>query len=306
MVKSERCRLVNQQSEASVEQRRKDLKAFLVVRRRRLEAEVVGYRGRPRVREGLSQGEIAELAGVSLNWYELFESGRGDRRVSVDFVQRIAIALRLDFDERLELFRLALPEAQALDEMRERTEKTALSVLRAIPGMLRRVIVVSSLDDMVTIAADSMHAALKPDYATIATIQTDGTLMGFAIGPRVQTICNSVHRMFWDLHADLADGDVGIVESEPRPEVLPRSEHNVQIVAVADEHRSVLKSLKWTTDQYSEEENEWAACSSLAVAIREGDALRALLGGFWSTPRKFSRIELETARVIAAIVRVVL
>jgi len=257
------------------------------------------------VREGLSQAEVAELAAVSLNWYELFESGRGDRRVSVDFVERIAQALRLDFNDRMELYRLSLPEAQALDELRERTETAASSVLRAMPGLLRRVIVVSDFDQMVTVAADSMNAALLPDYATIATIQNDGSLFGFATGPQARRVCNSMHRLFWDAHAGLPPGEVGIIETMPHEEELRRKDHEIQIVAVADESRNVFKSWKWTPTRFTDEGATWSARSSLAVAIHEGDALRALLGALWIAPRKFSRIELETARALAAIVRLV-
>jgi transcriptional regulator with XRE-family HTH domain len=296
---------VDRDSAFSSEQRRQELKAFLVERRRRLHADEIGHYEHPRLREGLSQADVAELAAVSLNWYELFESGRGDRRVSADFVERIARALRLDFNDRLELYRLALPEAQALDEMRQRTEKAASSVLRAIPGLVRRVIVVSDLDQIVTVAANSMHAALDPDYATIATVQNDGSLLGFATGPQARDVCNSMHRLFWEAFADLPQGQVGIIEAMPHKEELLRRDHDVQIVAVADENRNVLKSWKWTPARFIDEGAKWPARSSLAVAIHQGDALRALLGVLWIAPRKFSRIELETARAIAAIVGLV-
>jgi len=284
--------------------RRVELKAFLVERRRRLHGTDIGNR-RPRLREGASQAEVAELAAVSLNWYELFESGRGDRRVSLDFVQRIAEALCLDFDDRMELYRLALPEAQALDELRERTETAASSVLSAIPGLVRRVIVASDFDQIVTVAADSMNAVLQPDYATIATIQNDGSLLGFATGWHARHVCNSMHRMFWDAHADLPKDHVGIIESMPSEDELLGRKHNIQILAIADENQNVVKSWQLSVKQFASTDSKWSARSSLAVAIREGDVLRALLGALWTAPRKFSRIELETARAIAAIVGLV-
>jgi transcriptional regulator with XRE-family HTH domain len=289
------------QESAQGAQRRRELKAFLVERRRRLHGEDIRNR-RPRLREGVSQAEVAELAAVSLNWYELFESGRGDRRVSVDFVRRIAQALRLDFNDRMELYRLALPEAQALDELRQRTEMAASSVLCAIPGLVRRVVVVSDFDQIVTVAADSMNAVLQPDHATIATINRDGNLRGFATGWHARRIRDSMHRMFWDAHADLPKDHVGIIESMPSEDEMLGGEHSVQVVAVADENRKIVKSWQLSLKQFANEDSKWSARSSLAVAIREGDVLRALLGALWTSPRKFSRIELETARAIAAIV----
>jgi transcriptional regulator with XRE-family HTH domain len=295
---------VDRDSALSAEQRRQELKAFLVERRRRLHADDIAQYEHPR-RGGLSQAEVAELAAVSLNWYELFESGRGDRRVSADFVERIARALRLDFNDRLELYRLALPEAQALDEIRQRTERAASSVLRAIPGLVRRVIVISDLDQVVSVAADSMHAALEPDYATIAMIQNEGNLLGFATGPQARRLSDSIHRWFWEAHIDLPRDEVGIIEAMPHEEELLLRDYDVQIVAVGDEDRDALKSWKWTPARFSEDDAKWSARSSLAVAIREGDVLRAMLGALWIAPRKFSRIELETARAIAAIVALV-
>jgi len=293
---------LNYEFELSAENRRKELKAFLVERRRRLQAD--GPRGRQRAREGLSQAEIAELAAVSLNWYELFESGRGDRRVSVDFVARIAKAMQLDFDDRIELYRLALPETHILDELQQRTEMAASSVLRAIPGLLERMLSVSGIDEILAIAADSMNAALHPDYATMATVRNDEGLLGFATGPQAQSVCNATHHMFWDAYADLPKDQVGIIESMPGEHALPIGGHDVQIVAVAGENRNVLRS--WGTLEHAAEHSAtFPARSSLAVPIHEGDVLRALLGALWLVPRRFSRIELETARAIVAIVGLV-
>lgn len=68
--------------------------------------------GRRRV-PGLRRGEVAELVGVTVDWYRAFESGR-PVRVSPQFVARLANALRLNAAEQLALFRLALPEVYHL------------------------------------------------------------------------------------------------------------------------------------------------------------------------------------------------
>jgi transcriptional regulator with XRE-family HTH domain len=64
--------------------------------------------GRRRV-PGLRRGEVAELVGVSVEWYRFFESGRSVR-VSPQFVARLSRALRLSAAHEATLFRLALPE----------------------------------------------------------------------------------------------------------------------------------------------------------------------------------------------------
>ncbi len=92
------------------DERRTELKTFLTVCRSRLKPQDVGLpvTGRRRV-EGLRREEIAELVGVSTDWYRWFESGR-PVRVSVLFLARLSDAFRLDPIERIALFCLALPE----------------------------------------------------------------------------------------------------------------------------------------------------------------------------------------------------
>ena len=90
--------------------RRRDLRAFLMACRARLRPSDVDLpeRGRRRV-AGLRRDEVAELIGVSADWYRWLESGR-DVRVSPQLVARIAKALRLTASEELRIYALALPE----------------------------------------------------------------------------------------------------------------------------------------------------------------------------------------------------
>jgi len=97
--------------------RQLELRTFLTASRARLRAADVGLPATTHRRvPGLRREEVAELVGVSANWYAFFETGTGDRNFSPAFVQRVAEALRLDQSERLRLFRLALPEVAAAAE----------------------------------------------------------------------------------------------------------------------------------------------------------------------------------------------
>ena len=58
---------------------------------------------------GLRREEVAELAGVSSDWYRWFESGR-PIRVSPPFLSRLSSALQLSALNKRTLYRLALPE----------------------------------------------------------------------------------------------------------------------------------------------------------------------------------------------------
>ena len=90
--------------------RRAKLKVFLESCRSRLKPDDVGLpsTGRRRV-SGLRREEVAELIGVSSDWYRWFESGRSIR-VSVPFLKNLCEALQLEPFERINLFYLALPE----------------------------------------------------------------------------------------------------------------------------------------------------------------------------------------------------
>jgi Helix-turn-helix domain len=90
--------------------RRNQLRSFLINCRSRLMPAEVGLPLTTRRRvQGLRRCEVAELIGVSLNWYSSFESGR-EVRVSPGFVSRLAGVLRLAPHEERTLFFLAFVE----------------------------------------------------------------------------------------------------------------------------------------------------------------------------------------------------
>lgn len=86
--------------------RHHELAEFLRSRRARLSPEQVGLpRGTRRRTPGLRRGEVAMLAGVSLEWYSWLEQGR-NITVSVQLLESLARVLQLDADERAHLFLL--------------------------------------------------------------------------------------------------------------------------------------------------------------------------------------------------------
>jgi hypothetical protein len=96
-------------------ERRRELRSFLMQCRSRIAPIELGLpqTGRRRV-EGLRRGEVAELIGVTVDWYRFFESGR-PIRVSLQFVSRLAKALRLTPAQQMILFRLSLPDTFSHD-----------------------------------------------------------------------------------------------------------------------------------------------------------------------------------------------
>jgi transcriptional regulator with XRE-family HTH domain len=94
--------------------RRSELSEFLRSRRARIspgEAGVAAHGHRRRV-PGLRREELAQLAGVSVDYYVRLEQGRATN-VSDQVLDAVARVLGLDADERLHLERLAKPGPQA-------------------------------------------------------------------------------------------------------------------------------------------------------------------------------------------------
>ena len=88
-------------------QRLQELGDFLRTRRARLAPEVVGLpRGSRRRAPGLRRAEVAQLAGVSVDWYTWLEQGR-PISVSTQVLESLVSALRLNAQEREHLFLLA-------------------------------------------------------------------------------------------------------------------------------------------------------------------------------------------------------
>jgi transcriptional regulator with XRE-family HTH domain len=96
---------------ASGQLRREELADFLRTRRAALQPEDVGLRGGGRRRTpGLRREEVAELAGMGATWYTWLEQGR-DVRASLDVLEALARALRLNQAERNHLILLGRGEA---------------------------------------------------------------------------------------------------------------------------------------------------------------------------------------------------
>jgi transcriptional regulator with XRE-family HTH domain len=93
--------------------RRAALAEFLRRRRARLAPADVGLPpGRRRRTPGLRREEVAELAGVSADWYTRLEQGR-DINASTQVLDAIAGALQLSAEERRHLFALGRRDAEA-------------------------------------------------------------------------------------------------------------------------------------------------------------------------------------------------
>ncbi|MEY9849829.1 helix-turn-helix domain-containing protein [Streptacidiphilus sp. MAP5-3] len=89
-----------------------EIREFLRTRRARITPDQAGLAPDPRVRRvpGLRREEVAQLAGVSVDYYVRLERGR-TQGVSEAVLNAVAAALNLDDTERAHLFDLAQPTA---------------------------------------------------------------------------------------------------------------------------------------------------------------------------------------------------
>lgn len=107
-----------------------ELAAFLRTRRERLDPREVGLPAPRRARRtpGLRREEVAELAGVSIDYVVRLEQARG-LRPSADVLEALARALRLPADERAYLF----------DLVQQRPRSAASPATTAAPPLARLV-----------------------------------------------------------------------------------------------------------------------------------------------------------------------
>jgi DNA-binding XRE family transcriptional regulator len=105
-------------------ERRRMLRAFLMRCRARLSPADVGlpHTARRRVL-GLRRSEVAELIGVSVEWYRRLETGRPGNP-SLSFLSQLCVSLRLQPSDKITLYFLALPELFQVDvELRREHER---------------------------------------------------------------------------------------------------------------------------------------------------------------------------------------
>jgi transcriptional regulator with XRE-family HTH domain len=133
-----------------------ELGDFLRTRRARLQPSDVGLpdHGRRRV-PGLRREELAQLAGVSVDYYVRLEQGR-DIHPSDSVLEAIAQALRLDEDERAHLIALVRPRRRARRRPSERVRPGVQQLLDRM-GDVPAVVVGRRLD---VLAANALGAAL--------------------------------------------------------------------------------------------------------------------------------------------------
>lgn len=152
-----------------------ELAAFLRTRRERLDPDDVGLPSRRRSRRtpGLRREEVAELAGVSVDYVVRLEQGRG-LRPSVGVLEALSRALRLAPDERTYVFDLA---------RQRRPDDADGPATTAVPTLARLVTDLSPLPAMVLnhrydiLSWNREMAELLVDFGTLPPSQRNSMWM---------------------------------------------------------------------------------------------------------------------------------
>ncbi|BFV56243.1 helix-turn-helix transcriptional regulator [Kitasatospora sp. CMC57] len=137
-----------------------ELGTFLRSRRARLQPADAGLRqyGERRRVPGLRREELAQLAGVSVDYYVRFEQGRAEN-VSDTVIEAVATALRLDQAERQHLLHLVRPDVTG-----------ARPAQRVRPGLLR---LLDSLPDTPALVVGRRTDVLAWNGPFTALLQVD-------------------------------------------------------------------------------------------------------------------------------------
>jgi transcriptional regulator with XRE-family HTH domain len=135
------------------------LRSFVIEHRARIAPEDAGMPryGRRRV-EGLRREEMAMLVGVSVAWYTQFETAT--IRVSPRMLDRVATALRLNDEERLYLFSLAIEE---MPTVVHRDIATSDGIEHAaLTHFTKRARAASSPDELEALTVDFLYDTYRP------------------------------------------------------------------------------------------------------------------------------------------------
>ncbi|GAB3457977.1 helix-turn-helix transcriptional regulator [Streptomonospora sediminis] len=189
---------------------KRELGGFLRARREALGpadaglAETAG--GRARRTPGLRREEVADLAGVSVNYYERLEQARAPRP-SPQVIDAIGRALRLSEGERAHLSRLAGHGPSARWGPAEQVPPGVLALLERLGPVAAYVC--NARHDIV--AWNDLAAALITDFGALEPAQRNVLRLAMRLGPAV---CSA--------HPEAAGGFEAQVAAQSRTELTRR------------------------------------------------------------------------------------
>ena len=150
---------------------RTELAGFLKIRRAKIQPGHVGLPdGARRRTPGLRRQEVAQLAGISVDYYVRLEQARGPKP-SRQVLNAIARALMLNFDQRSHMFHLAGEQPEPCAALRRDVPSGVLNLLSTMTGVPAYVV-----DAGYTVLAANRMARLFMEYLPHATCMRDNVI----------------------------------------------------------------------------------------------------------------------------------
>jgi transcriptional regulator with XRE-family HTH domain len=317
------------------EKRKLELRTLLTNWRARLRPQDVGLPMTPRRRVvGLRREEVAELVGVSPNWYAMFETGGHRRRFSAAFVQRVAETLLLDERERASLFRLALPEVRIAVEQFERSAGDGvLRSLSCMRTLVARASAAGSFEEASRLAVEALMEALKPTSVSVAILVPEHVDRVIADGPRAHRelvgsvvadtcmVANYPNRYGDTTYSEnrsgyeetaggafrfrqrTAGGQSFLVAVTPDSPTARQGREAREHDASGDApDGGALRDATLNAFEYWDWNSKLDARSVLTHGLFTAGRYRGNLCALWTQPRSIERLEIETVRTASAIV----
>lgn len=229
-----------------------------------------------RVGKNVTQEEMAEVLGVSREWYARLESGKLSR-VSREFAISASDRLLLDDATRRRLFNCTLSAAELIDRGRVG--------LRAV-RFAKKVLSASSTAEAVQHGVEEVQSMVRPDL-TLAV----GPEFSNAAGPLAATVNDTTCELFLESNVGIPPALVAIARDVPLPDAL-----DVPVVRTVVEEAQATIEREFTRERYAEGVGELRARTGLHVPVYQGYISTA-----WREHYEPLQFEAEFARTIALI-----
>jgi DNA-binding XRE family transcriptional regulator len=270
-----------------------DLLCALKERRRAIPAEAVSigeHRRDPRrIGRPVTQGELAEVFGVSREWYCALENGNW-RDASPELLGRITMALH---------------GRRAARSLECELHPTSVPRLAELAGYIKRVCAASSFVEAAVEAIETGTALLGATSVSVINFQNgEDVPTGVAVGPRARfwsPLCDSVVA---DAHKPLKYGGIGVSEYVPTVEEVAAD----PAVLLTFEHPSETQNdyrYECATELWRDFNVDVHVRSVIALPLRDRSGYRGTIGFSWDEPRPIGLGEIELAQTLAGVLELI-
>jgi transcriptional regulator with XRE-family HTH domain len=240
-----------------------------------------------RVGKAVTQEEVAEIVGISRQWYALLESDH-PVRVSAAVLGRIADALMMDSTERATFFRLAVPELRSASLTVRST--AFLDAFGSMRSLMRRLWAASTQAEALTLVREYGSTQLAPDVMVTMTRIGEGRWDLAETGDDVDLVrqLGSLTARLRESRGDTVFEDLLCYTLMAQPgELITRAERDTRFPELTAKDGPVLDDAGWPN-------------MSFAMAnLRTQDGFVARLMAFHQAPYPFSEIERAQLSTLA-------